>query len=345
MIRVIKLADLEAAGPEALAALHDSLREHTLVHVDARAELGEEFFTSLYEQTRAFFALPDEAKRALDIDKSPNYRGYVAQGAEYTNGVPDLKESFEFGKETPAPEGEEQPWHEGLYGPNQWPDPALLPRFRPVVDAYSAAMDRVALATLRGLLLTLDQPADADGGVTSGELCSYSRLIRYRDPSAFGVGQSRLERHTDSGLLTVGLQDTPGLEAETADGRWVAVEPPADVFSVFPGELMEVWTHGYYRACPHRVHNSALSTERLSYASFFLPDLSRPLVPVDRASSPRLSGPVAVPEGNSWLAGGRELSATTPVGRLEWERMNVIFPGRNNDAQDDGTDTEKGETL
>ncbi|MGV9561521.1 2-oxoglutarate and iron-dependent oxygenase domain-containing protein [Streptomyces sp. NPDC003480] len=339
MIPVLALAGLEAGRPATLDRLHDALRDHAIVHVDARAEPAPEFFPSLHEQTRAFFALPEEAKRALDIDKSPNYRGYVAQGAEYTNGVPDLKESFEFGKETAAPEGEEQPWHAGLYGPNQWPDASVLPRFRPVMEAYSAAVDRIALATLRGLLLTLDQPADADDAVTSGELCSYSRLIRYHDPAGFGAEQSRLERHTDSGLLTVSLQEQPGLEAEAADGRWVPVEPPADVFSVFGGELMEVWTHGYYRACPHRVHNSALRAERLSYASFFLPDLRRPLVPVDRASSPRLSGPLAVPAGNSWLAGGRELIPTTPVGELEWARMNVIFPGRNND----GTSTENGE--
>ncbi|MFJ7901545.1 2-oxoglutarate and iron-dependent oxygenase domain-containing protein [Streptomyces sp. NPDC096198] len=339
MIPLLALADLEAGEAGTLDRLHDALRAHTLVHIDARAELGPEFFRALHEQTRAFFALPEEAKRALDIDASPNYRGHVAQGAEYTGGVPDLKESFEFGRETAAPEGEQLPWHTGLFGPNQWPDPAVLPRFRPVVEAYSAAVERVARAVLRGLLLTLDQKADGDGTVADGELCSYSRLIRYRDPSGFGADQSRLERHTDSGLLTVSLQEQHGLEAETADGRWVAVQPPADVFTVFGGELLEVWTHGYYRACPHRVHNSALRAERLSYASFFLPDLNRPLVPVDRAAGVRLSGPVAVPAGNSWLAGGRELSPTVPVGELEWARMNVIFPGRNND----GTDTENGE--
>ncbi|MFF4958712.1 isopenicillin N synthase family dioxygenase [Streptomyces sp. NPDC001222] len=339
MIPVLALADLEAGRPATLDRLHDALREHALVHVDARADLGPGFFPALHEQTRAFFALPEAAKQALDIDRSANYRGYVAQGAEYTGGVPDLKESFEFGRETTAPEGEEQPWHAALYGPNQWPDASVLPRFRPVVEAYSAAMDRIALAVLRGLLLTLDQPADAEDSVTAGELCSYSRLIRYRDPAGFGADQTRLGRHTDSGLLTVSLQEQPGLEAEAADGRWLPVEPPADVLSVFGGELMEVWTHGYYRACPHRVHNSALRGERLSYASFFLPDLRRPLVPVDRAAGPRLSGPLAVPAGNSWLAGGRGPNPATPVGELEWARMNVIFPGRN----DDGTHTENGE--
>ncbi|MET9359916.1 2-oxoglutarate and iron-dependent oxygenase domain-containing protein [Streptomyces sp. NPDC006632] len=328
MIPVIKLADLEARRPESLELLHASLRDNTLVHVDARTELGAGFFSDLYGQTRSFFALPEERKKALDIDKSPNYRGYVGQGTEYTNGVPDLKESFEFGKETPAPEGERLHWY-GLYGDNQWPGEATLPGFRAVVDAYSAAMDRIALAALACLQLTLDQEADPEKGVTGGELCSFSRLIYYRDPKGFGAGEARLERHTDSGLLTIGLQNAAGLEAQAANGEWLRVEPPADVFTVFPGELMEIWTHGYYRACAHRVRNAALSGERLSYASFFLPDLQRELVPMDRATSARLSGPLSVPGANPWLAGGSELPPATPIGQLEWDRMNVIFPGRD----------------
>ncbi|MEU5214581.1 2-oxoglutarate and iron-dependent oxygenase domain-containing protein [Streptomyces sp. NPDC020807] len=340
MIPVITLADLEAQRPEALELLHTSLRENTLVHVDARRELGDSFFPDLYGQTRAFFALPEADKQALDINASPNYRGYVSQGTEYTNGVPDLKESFEFGKETPAPEGEQLHWY-GLYGENQWPAEESLPGFRAVVDAYSAAMDRIALATLSCLQLTLDQPIDPEKGVTGGELCSFSRLIRYRDPKGFGAEETRLERHTDSGLLTIGLQNAAGLEAESTSGEWLSVEPPADVFTVFPGELMEIWTHGYYRACAHRVRNAALTTERLSYASFFLPDLQRELVPMDRALSPRLSGPLSVPSANSWLTGTSELPESAPIGQLEWDRMNVIFPGR----ETANTGAEKGEVL
>lgn len=326
MIPIIAVSDLDDRRPDAVERLRSSLREYTVVHVDARAELGPQFFAGLYEQTQQFFGLPAAEKQSLDINRSRNYRGYVGQGAEYTNGIADLKESFEFGKEIPAPSGEPQPWFD-LYGENQWPDDRRLPRFRPVVTAYTGAMARIARAVLKALMATLGQPAE--GGMADGELCLFSRLIYYSHPSQFASQQTRLGRHTDSGMITIGLQNAPGLEVESPAHGWVEVRPPEDVFTVFPGELAEIWAHGYYRACAHRVHNSALRTERLSYASFVLPDLRRGLTPVDPASSQPLSaaGP-AVSRGNSWLAGGRAFAADVPIGALEWERMSLIFPHR-----------------
>jgi isopenicillin N synthase-like dioxygenase len=40
----------------------------------------------------AFFALPADAKRALDNSRSPAFRGYIAAGAENTAGAPDWRE-------------------------------------------------------------------------------------------------------------------------------------------------------------------------------------------------------------------------------------------------------------
>jgi isopenicillin N synthase-like dioxygenase len=39
-----------------------------------------------------FFALPADAKRALDNSRSPAFRGYIAAGAENTAGAPDWRE-------------------------------------------------------------------------------------------------------------------------------------------------------------------------------------------------------------------------------------------------------------
>jgi hypothetical protein len=75
------------------------------------------------------------------------------------------------------------------------------------------------------------------------------------------------------------------------------------------------------------VHNAALSGDRLSYACFVLPDLTRGLAPVDIASCARLPEADLPALGtNSWLAGRPALAGDIPIGQLEWERMNVIFP-------------------
>jgi isopenicillin N synthase-like dioxygenase len=326
VIPIVTLADLEAERPEAVDRLHASFLGSSLVHVDARGELGAGFFAGLYEQTVRFFELPAADKQALDIGRSRHYRGYVGQGAEYTSGVPDLKESFEFGMEAAPPAGPRQEWFD-LYGGNQWPDEERLPGFRPVINDFLTAMTRVAAAVLTAMLRSLGQPADRRHGLLGGELCCFSRLIHYRHPDGFAGQATRLARHTDSGMITIGLQNAPGLEVELADGGWLPVDPPDDVFTVFPGELAEVWTGGYYRACAHRVRNAALRAERLSYASFILPDLRRGLAPIDPASCPRLAAAArSVASANSWVTGGAQLSADIPVGQLEWQRMNMIFP-------------------
>lgn len=325
MIPTVSLTDLETAQTEAIELLRASLRENCLIYLDARTELGPAFFARLHDQTGKFFALPDTDKMSVDIERSRNYRGYVRQGTEYTNGVPDLKESFEFGRETQPPGGERLPWFD-LLGSNQWPDPLILPDFRPVISGYLDEIVRIATAVLRALLLTLDQPLDPERDVTGGNLCCYSRLIYYCDPSGYRAQDTRLQRHTDSGLITIGLQNAPGLEAETVAGDWIEVCPEENVFTVFPADLAEAWTRGYYRSCAHRVRNAALRGERISYASFVLPDLLRGLAPLDRERCRHLTPSDSVRSTNTWLAGGSELPGGTPIGQLEWERTKLIFP-------------------
>jgi isopenicillin N synthase-like dioxygenase len=42
--------------------------------------------------TRRFFALPDAARRSIEMANSPHFRGYTAPGNEYTQGQPDWRE-------------------------------------------------------------------------------------------------------------------------------------------------------------------------------------------------------------------------------------------------------------
>ena len=260
-------------------------------------------------------------------------------GEEYTRGLADLKESFEFAKETPVPTSDNPPPYFRLYGENQWPEARLLPQFRQTLGEYSEWMDKIGRALLKGIALTLGQPTTpTPGGLFDGDLCFFSRLIYYGNPLDFSITKARLGAHTDHVLFTLTLQDAPGLEVRTDAGEWLRVEPSEDVFVVFPGELMEFWTRGYYKATTHRVHNQALRTERLSVASFFLPNLRSVVAPIDPASSPHLAqADLLMSSDNSWLtkprdgarsngAGAGEFLRPIIVGEKEWERVNAIFP-------------------
>ncbi|RLK61362.1 2-oxoglutarate and iron-dependent oxygenase domain-containing protein [Actinokineospora cianjurensis] len=318
MIPTVSLDDVVARDPWTVDVVHTATRDIGLFYLDG----GPGTASHPFDISRRFFALPPADKRALSISLSPAYRGYVGVGEESTNGAADLKESFEFGKEDIPPAVADPPPYYRMYGGNQWPAEALLPGFRAAIEAYSAHQARIGAAVVGALAATLDQPAvlgrpDAPFGT---ELSSFARVIYYANPSGYADG-ARLAAHTDSGMVTVSVQDTPGLEARTSSGEWIPVVPPDGCCVVFTGELLELWSRGYYRACVHRVHNASLARDRVSLITFFLPDLRSTLRPLTTADSARLAGAV-VPRGNSWLT---DDGAAFVVGEREWARVGEIF--------------------
>lgn len=87
---------------------------------------------------------------------------------------------------------------------------------------------------------------------------SQLRMLRYERAGRFGV-------HTDFGVFTVFIgSSTPGLEFETADGRWEATTP-----AIIPGAMLEHLTGGRITARPHRVLPT--SGQRLSVVAFVHP--------------------------------------------------------------------------
>ncbi|KAJ7637555.1 hypothetical protein DFH06DRAFT_1335716 [Mycena polygramma] len=99
-----------------------------------------------------FFALPADAKLALDIHKSANFKGYTALLGENTNpeGRGDLHEGFDIG------------WEEHGGGPmagvNVWPLEAELPGFRDRVLEYYQAAVRFGQSLFPLFALALDLP-------------------------------------------------------------------------------------------------------------------------------------------------------------------------------------------
>ena len=220
-----------------------------------------------------FFALPQAAKEAIDMRRSPALRGYEAIGTQTLDAQarPDLKESFYCGYDYP----DDHPYVlRGVhsYGHNQWP--AGLPDMQAQCALYTDAMLALSFRLMQLLALSLELPEDYFDRFHGHPMVTL-RLLRYpphpdgADERTFGAGA-----HTDWGAVTILAQDAHGgLEVCLPDGRWVAATPIPGSFVVNLGDLIPRWTNGRYHSNPHRVRNTASAgAPRYSIPFFYDPD-------------------------------------------------------------------------
>lgn len=238
--------------------------------------------SEIYLQTiKQFFALPQAVKQGIDKQDSAQFRGWEKLGSELTNNQIDYREQIDIGVERPAI-AEPDPYYMALVGPNQWPPPAALPGFRQTVTDYFQRLSEVARQILRIMSLALGLEENHIERVFGENPSPYLKLIRYPRTLEDGHG---VGVHKDSGFLTLLLQDeNPGLEAQANDNTWYPVEPVPGSLVVNTGELLQLITHNYFIATPHRVLNRA-GRDRYSSAFFYSPDLNTLLDPLPIGSS------------------------------------------------------------
>lgn len=247
------------------------------------------------QQTRAFFALPEAQKLAVDMVNSPHFRGYTRLQGELTQGKPDLREQFDVMNEdvvTTTRPGEPQWWN--LIGPNQWPH--QLPEFRQVISSYQAALSELTTTLLRAFAEVLEQPIDIfDKGITPPY--THMKLIRYPG-SSDATQRQGVGAHKDPGYLTIVTQDNQsGLEVLMDDKGWVSAPPLKGAVVVNIGELLELASDGYLRATLHRVQSPAADQERYSCAFFMAAQLNSevPLLNLPPELKRQALGPSADP--------------------------------------------------
>ncbi len=230
------------------------------------------------EVARAFFALPEAERLAIENVNSVQFRGYTRVGEEHTNGRPDRREQLDVGVEReprgPVP-GEPAYWR--LLGPNQWP--AALPELREVVLGYMAEMEQIALVLVRALARSLGAAADRFDATFTPDPSPHLKIIRY-PPVAAGEDQG-VGAHKDYGYLAILLQDETGGLQVAAPGGFIDVPPIAGSLVCNIGEMFEVTSRGYYEATVHRVVSPPPGRERVSVPYFFGPRLDARLDPIE----------------------------------------------------------------
>lgn len=280
----LPIIDLSAAdrGPQARALLHAQL--HSAAHDVGFFQLvghgvGERETGELLSAMRAFFALPEAERLAIDNVNSPHFRGYTRTGDERTGGRRDWRDQLDIGAERPArTPGADEPAYWWLEGPNQWP--AGLPALRTAALAWIARLSAVAEKLLHELLASIGAPVDFYDQAFGERAHPHLKLVRYPGSAGDGAGQG-VGAHKDYGFLTLLLQDrVGGLQVQRADGLFHDVPPLPGAFVVNLGELLEVATDGYLVATNHRVVSPPSAVERFSVPFFYNPRLDARVEPL-----------------------------------------------------------------
>ena len=87
--------------------------------------------------------------------------------------------------------------------------------------------------------------------------------------------------HKDTDALTVLAEDpVGGLMVKCRDSdEWIDAAAPGNALTVNIGDLMELWSGGYFVSTPHKVVNAS-GAERYSFPYFAVPRFDTVIVPL-----------------------------------------------------------------
>ena len=220
------------------------------------------------EASRAFFALPEETKRAYKIAGIGGARGYTPFGQEQAKDATifDLKEFWHVGRDL-APDHALAEFME----PNVWP--AEVPEFESVMRELYDSLEASGRRVLSAIAIHLGEDRHFfDSTIEDGN--SVLRLLPYPPlPADAPDGAIRAAPHGDINAITLLLgAEEAGLELLSRKGEWLPVSPPPGALAVNIGDMLERLTNGRLRSTTHRVVNPAGDAVRRARYSmpFFL---------------------------------------------------------------------------
>jgi isopenicillin N synthase-like dioxygenase len=296
--QVVPVLDLSQPEEDVAKVCRTACEDHGFFFI-TNTGIASKLISDHAAAQRQFFQLSDEQKRTILADS--NNRGYTPLSEETldpsksTQG--DAKEGLYFGRDIPpsSPEAALP-----LHGPNQWPDPALLPGYREIVEEYLNSMYSLGIRMLPILSLALELPRDYLEQFFKKPMI-FLRPLRYAPVvSNEEQGQHAAGQHSDYGMLTILWTDgSPGLQIHYKE-QWVDVAVPEnllhysdnstdgggdgnsddnDVFIVNLGDMLERWTAGKFKSTVHRVVNPH-GRERYSCPFFFEPSPDAVVAPL-----------------------------------------------------------------
>jgi isopenicillin N synthase-like dioxygenase len=234
---------------------------------------------AIFVAARAFFALPQAMRDAIDVHSSRNFRGYVPMGFK-GSGVPLRQlEAFQIMLDL-GPDDPDVKAGSVMHGPNVWPSDGpdfSSAAFRAALERYQDAVWRLSERLLGAFALALGQERDYFRGDFRKPLTQL-RVLHYPPQRPEEEAQG-VEAHTDPGAFTILLQDSVGgLEARNRAGQWIPAPPVAHSFVINIGDMMQRWTNGRFVSTPHRVANRT-GRDRISAPFFVNPGYDATIAP------------------------------------------------------------------
>ena len=277
-IPVLDVSPLYQGDLKAIEAVATTLRGY-LENIGFLYVVGHSIPQSDVEAVRnagkTFFALPDEEKLKLRIDR--NFRGYlpfagstIVTSSVATVSKPNQSESIFFMHEIDA-EDPRVKAGQPLQGPNQWPDEAALPGFQSTIQGYVNQMTVLARKMVGAIALSLGLPPRSLDRYFE-QPTTFLRLLHYPTQQA-EEGLFGSAPHTDYGFITLLAQDdVGGLEVKNKNGDWVPAPPMPNSFVMNVGDILARWSNDVFVSTPHRVINRS-GRERYSQPFFFDPSM------------------------------------------------------------------------
>jgi len=271
---VLDLGPFLAGAPGAVDQLVSDVRhiQETLgFYCIINHGIDQALVDDLVEETRALFHLPDREKLRFRAGRHmqgywpPNTVANIRPGFEEET---DRKSStggwvFSPHREPDDPKVVAGQPHRAV---NQWPDPALSPRFRPLMERYQGEMLALAQKLIPIYARVVGQPADYfDADFVNPEW--YTRCNYH----AGGGNGMFVNAHSDHSFLTLlPLSRVPGLQVRTPKGDWIDVCFQEGAIVVNTGEWLNRLSNGRLIATPHRVTQPR--EERISVPFFMDPN-------------------------------------------------------------------------
>ncbi|KAH8176171.1 2OG-Fe(II) oxygenase superfamily protein [Sarocladium implicatum] len=220
--------------------------------------IASESLSRAFDHSARFFAQTLDDKLSVSWTTPEANRGYSAPGREKVSqlqteeevekirsAAPDLKESYEIGRE-----GEDG-------HPNQWPKEGKLQSFRGEMLEFFEECRLMHVEVMRAIAvgMGLDQ-GFFDSFVDIGD--NTLRLLHYpavkADVFQINPGQVRAGEHSDYGSITLLFQDNRGgLQVKSPTGQFVDATPIPGTVVVNAGDLLARWSNDTIKSTIHRV--------------------------------------------------------------------------------------------
>ncbi len=252
------LSDFVISKHDFAQALGNAFRDFGFVALTNHG-VSDAVINDNYTTSKAFFALPDAAKRCYHDPAGGGQSGYTPFGHEGAKDrqIGDLKEFWHTGRDVPPHLPAQHPARALIA---KTPEVAEISGFNANSRALFHALDSAGQIVLAALALYLDLPENFFVSRTAlGD--SKLRLLHYPPIADLNTPALRAGAHEDINLITllVGAGE-PGLEvlahsAENGVARWIPIDTTPGTIICNIGDMLQRFTNDVLPSTTHRVVN------------------------------------------------------------------------------------------